>query len=179
MSKVQAEAGCTAVFRARQIDEEKAAFATCRRSRGALFSKDRSPCLPVQHIRGSPPLAVVLLIDSSGTGTLFGSAESYARRLYQELRSAGFPAGIGAAPNAEAALMLARSGEEVVCVDRDSVRGKLARLSVSLLPCEAKTLAVLSRWGIRTLGRTCGSPRDRARQPSWSTGAQIATARPG
>ncbi len=62
------------------------------------------------------------------------------------------------APNAEAALMLARSSEKVVCADRDSVRGKLAKLPVSLLPCEAKTLAVLNRWGIRTLGELATLP---------------------
>lgn len=73
-------------------------------------------------------LGVRLLIDSSGTGTLFGSAESYAERLYRELRASGFPAGIGAAPNAQAALMLARSGPKVVCANRDSVRGNYRRL---------------------------------------------------
>ncbi|MGI4854810.1 MAG: hypothetical protein ACRYF4_12285, partial [Janthinobacterium lividum] len=70
----------------------------------------------------------------------------------------GFPSGVGTAPNAEAALLLARSTQNVVCTDRDSIRGKLFRLPVSLLPCEAKTLAVLSRWGIRTLGEVAALP---------------------
>ena len=54
--------------------------------------------------------------------------------------------------------MLARSSEKVVCVNRNSVRGQLAKLPVSLLPCEAKTLTVLSRWGIRTFGELAALP---------------------
>ncbi len=158
MSKVQAEAGCTAVFRTRQMEEEKAAFALAIELAERFSPRIEALASPFNAYAEAHRFAVVLLIDSSGTGTLFGSAESYARKLYQELRAAGFPAGIGAAPNAEAALLLARSTETIVCADRDSVRGKLARLSTSLLPCEAKTLGVLSRWGIRTLGELAALP---------------------
>ena len=158
MSKVQAEAGCTAVFRSRQMDEEKAAFALAVEVAERFSPRIEALASPFNAYAEAHRFAVVLLIDSSGTGTLFGSAENYARKLFQELRSAGFPASIGAAPNAEAALMLARSGEKVVCVDRDSVRCKLAKLPVSLLPCEARTLGVLSRWGIRTLGELAALP---------------------
>ena len=158
MSKVQAEAGCTAVFRSRQMEEEKAAFALAVEVTERFSPRVEAIASPLNAYAEAHRLAVVLLIDSSGTITLFGSAESYARRLYQELRAAGFPAGIGAAPNAEAALLLARSTEKIVCADRDGVRGKLARLPVSLLPCEARTLAVLSRWGIRTLGELAALP---------------------
>ncbi len=158
MSKVQAEAGGMAVFRSRKMEEEKAAYLLAVEIVERFSPRVEAIASPFNAYAEAHRLAVVLLIDSSGTGTLFGSSESYARRLYQELRSAGFPADIGAAPNAEAALMLARSGHKVVCADRDSVRGKVARLSVSLLPCEAKTLAVLSRWGIRTLGELASLP---------------------
>ena len=158
MSKVQAEAGCMAVFRLRQMEEETAAYALAVDIAERFSPRVEALASPFNAYAEAHRLAVVLLIDSSGTGTLFGSAESYARRLYQELRSAGFPAGIGAAPNAEAALMLARSSEKVVCADRDSVRGKLSRISVSLLPCDSRTLSVLSRWGIRTLGELAALP---------------------
>ena len=158
MSKVQAEAGCPVVFRSRQIEEEQAAFALAVAVAERFSPRVEVIASPSNDYAEAHRPAVVLLIDSSGTGTLFGSAESYAQRLYRELRTAGFLAGIGAAPNAEAALMLARNGQKVVCADPDSVRGKLSKLSTSLLPCEPKTLAVLNRWGIRTLGELAMLP---------------------
>lgn len=158
MSKVQAEAGSTAHLRSRQLEEEKAAFALVVEIAERFSPRVEAVASPLNAYAEAHRLAVVLLIDSSGTGTLFGSVESYARALYRELRAAGFPAGIGAAPNAEAALMLARSSRKVVCADRDSVRGMLARLSTSLLPCEPKMLAVLSRWGVHTLGELAALP---------------------
>ena len=158
MSKVQAEAGSAARFRARQIEEEKASLALAVEVAGRFSPRVQAIASPMNGYAEAHRPSVVLLIDSSGTGTLFGSAEDYARRLYSALRASGFPASIGAAPNAEAALLLARSGQKVICADRDSVWDKLARLSTSLLPCDAKTLALLSRWGIRTLGELASLP---------------------
>ncbi len=158
MSKVQAEAGSTALFRSREIEEEKAAYALAVEIAERFSPRVEAIASPLNEYAEAHRPAVVLLIDSSGTGTLFGSAESYARKLYGQLQASGLPAGVGIAPNAQAALMLARSGQKVVCADRDSVRGRLARLPTSLLPCEAKTLAVLNRWGIRTVGELAALP---------------------
>ena len=158
MSKVQAEAGCMAKFRLREIEEEKAAFSCLLDLVDRFSPRVEALASPLNAYAEALRLAVVLLIDSSGIGTLFGSVESYAEKLHRELRSVGFPAGVGAAPNAEAALMLARSTQGVVCADRDSVRGKLARLPVALLAREARLLAVLHRWGIRALGELAALP---------------------
>ena len=159
MSKVQAEAGGASVFRSRQIEGEKVAFAFAVEVTERFSPRVETIASPLNGYAAAHRPAVLLLIDGSGTRTLFGSAERYAQRLYRELRAAGFLAGIGAAPNAEAALMLARSSREVVCADRDSLRDKLSRLSTGLLPCEPKTLAVLNRWGIRTLGELASLPQ--------------------
>ena len=158
MSKAQAEAGGRAVFRPRQLEEEQAAFSKLLEVGERFSPRVEVIASPLNEYAQARRLAAVLLIDSSGTGTLFGTAQSYAQRLHGELLATGFPAGVGAAPNAEAALMLARSGQRVICADRDNVREKLAKLPVTLLPCETRTLAVLSRWGIRTLGDLAALP---------------------
>lgn len=155
ISKVQAETSCMAHFRSRQIEEESAAYSSLVEVAECFSPRVQALASPLNQYAEANRLAVLLLIDSSGTGTLFGTAESYARRLYQGLRAADFPAGIGMAPNAEAALLLARSTRKVVCVDKDSVQATLARLPVSLLPCDAKTLTV-SPAGVSAIGRIGG-----------------------
>ena len=158
MSKAQAETGGAAYIRSRQIEEEKAAFALVLQIAERFSPRMEAIASPLNGYAEARQLSSVVLIDSSGTGTLFGSAESYARKLHAELAGAGFLASIGMAPNAEAALILARSGMKIVCADRDTLRDKLSRLSVSLLPCEEKTLAILGRWGTRTLGELAVLP---------------------
>ena len=134
MSKAQAEAGCAAYFRSREIAKEEASFASLLELAERLSPRVQVLASPLNRYGDADRLAVVLLVDSSGTGTLFGSAERYTERLLRELRAGGFPAGIGSAPNAEAALMLARSTGKAICADRDSVRGKLASLPVHCCP---------------------------------------------
>ncbi len=158
MSRVQAEAGSAATFRVRQSEEEQSAFAVVFETAERFTPRVEAIASPQNEYAEAHQLAVVLLLDSSGIGTLFGTAEQYARRLHMELRAAGFPAGIGTAPNAEASLLLARSTDGVAFANRDSLRGKLARLPVSLLQCEDRMLAVLRRWGIRTLGELAALP---------------------
>ena len=158
MSKAQAEAGFTAHFRSRQMQEEQVAYAMAVEVVERFSPRIQAIAYPSNAYAEAHQLAVLLLIDSSGISTLFGSAESYARKLHGELHRAGFPAGIGMAPNAEAALLFARSSRAIVCADRNSVRGKLARLPTSLLACEAKIMAVLARWGICTLGQLAALP---------------------
>ncbi len=158
MSRVQAEATCAAVFHARQLEEEQAAFATAIEVVERFSPRVQAIASPANSYGGDQRLAVSLILDSSGIGTLFGTIESYARKLHGELAAAGFPAGIGMAPNAEAALLLARSGSRVICADLSGLRAKLAPLSTSLLPCEPKVRALLARWGIRTLGELAALP---------------------
>ena len=90
--------------------------------------------------------------------TLYGEPPQFARRLACALVEVGFRAGIGAAPNAQASLLLARTGMGVCCADAHELTAKLAPLAVDLLPCEPHTLQVLAWWGIRTLGQLASLP---------------------
>lgn len=158
MSRVQAEAGFAARFHARQPAEEEAAYAQVLHLANRFSPRVQALAAPGNAYARQLQPAVVLLLDGSGTGRLFGSIEQYGQALHSELRGAGFFAGIASTPNAEAALLLARSTRGVVSADRHSVRQQLARLRTSLLPCGGNALAVLERWGIRTLGELAALP---------------------
>ena len=160
MSKVQAETACRAHFRSRDENEEKAVFQTVLKVAGRFSPRVHSIAAPTNQYGGKVRLDVALLIDRSGTGTLFGTAQSYAQRLQDELTALGFAAGVATAPNADASLMLARSGNQLVCVERATLRESLATLPTSLLTCDPKVHAVLRRWGIKTLGQLAELPTD-------------------
>jgi len=83
MSKVQAEAGSTAYFRSREMEEERAAYAGAVEIAQRFSPRVEAIASPLNACAEAHRLAVVLLIDSFGTGTLFGSAESYVRKLYE------------------------------------------------------------------------------------------------
>lgn len=158
MKKVQAETGGTTVFRPRDVEQEKKAFSSVLTVAEQFTPRVEAIASPHNDYASALGPAVLLLLDSAGIGTLYGSSEEYARRLHAALRQDGFPAHIGAAPNAEAALLLARSRQNVMCADQGSVRGSLARLPVALVSGEERALTVLRRWGIRTLGELAALP---------------------
>ncbi len=182
MSRAQAEAVCPALFQARQVGQEQAAFAAALEIAERFSPRVKAAASPANSYGGGRQLAAALVLDSSGTGTLFGTIENYARKLRTALAVEGFAAGIGAAPNAEAALLLARSGKGVICADPRDLRAKLAPLSASLLPCDPKTQATLARWGIHTLGQLAALPEaalvsrlGRGRAPPGARGAGFPT----
>jgi protein ImuB len=78
--------------------------------------------------------------------------------LKAELGVANFPCSIAACPNAEASLLLSRSYTGVTSVQANDVAKRLAPLPLSLLPCDATTLTVFTRWGVRTLGELAALP---------------------
>lgn len=160
MSKVQAETACAAHFRARDLKEEIKAFDVVLEVAGHFSPRVQAVQAPSSNYAEQDALAVLLLIDRSGTGSLFGTAQSYAGRLHEELTRAGFANTVVTAHNAEAALMLARSRQGVLCVKGGELRQSLTVLPTSLLPCDAKTQAVLQRWGIKTLGQLAQLPED-------------------
>lgn len=159
MSRAQAEAGSCALFRGRNLVEEQSSFTVLMKLVERFTPHTECIAAPANEYAGEHQPAALLLLDSDGIGTLFGTAEQYARLLCRTLQEEGFPAHVGTAPNAEAALLFARCRRGVVCASRSETRGRLARLPVSLLPCEEHLLTKLRRWGIRTLGELAALPR--------------------
>lgn len=158
MSKVQAETACGAQFRSRDPHEEGAAFELVLQTAERFSPRVQTIAAPANNYAGGDRLTAALLIDRSGTGSLFGTANAYAHRLHGELASIGFACNVATATNAEAALMLARSDHGLLCVEREDLQKRLAPLPVALLPCDRKTHAVLRRWGIKTLGQLAALP---------------------
>ncbi len=158
MSKVQAQTTCDALFRPRNLPEEQGAYTAVRRIGERFTPRLQAIASPANSYGGAQHLSLLLLLDSSGMEMLFGTVESYACKLHEELTGEGFSAGIGTAQNAEAALMLARSTHRIVTANEGNIRAKLAPLPVALLLCDSRMLAILSRWGIRTLGQLAALP---------------------
>lgn len=159
MSRAQAEAGSSAAFRRRDLAEEEIAFDRLLDVVERFTPRTECIASPVNAYAESQCPAVLLLLDSDGIGTLFGTAQQYTQSLHRALQDHQLPAHVGSAPNAEAALLFARSGRGVVCAGANEIQHKLASLPVSLLPCEARLLNTLRRWGIRTLGELAALPR--------------------
>jgi protein ImuB len=158
MSKVQADTSGQILFHLRSIPEEKAALEILFDAVGRFSPRVQIIASPVNDYAGRNQLAAVLLVDQSGTETLFRDARSYAEAIRKALQELEFPANVAVAPNAEASLLLARSYNGVTQVDAKDVRTKLAPLPLLMLSVEAATLAVLERWGIRNLGELAALP---------------------
>ena len=88
----------------------------------------------------------MLLVDQSGTETLFGDARQLRRSDTERVfRSWNFPSNVAVAPNAEASLLLARSYAGVTQVDEKDVQAKLAPLPLSDADCRGRRLS--PPWG--------------------------------
>ena len=158
MSKVQAEASGFMLFRNRAVAEETAAFEAFLEIAERFSPRIEAISGPLNSYAQANSLAVLLLIDRTGTETLFGTAEHYARKLKSELEAAGFPCSVATCSNAEASLLLARSHTGVICVQTQELAKRLAPLPVASLRCDDATLTVFGKWGVRTLGDLAALP---------------------
>ena len=158
MSKVQAEAACAGCFRSRDMGEERTAYARVLEIADRFSPRVQAIAGPANGYANRDRLSASLLIDRSGTGSLFGSAQMYAKRLHGELASAGFVSSVAIAPNADAALIFARGTRSIICVDGRDLQTRLASLPTSLLECDSKTQALLRRWDVRNLGQLAALP---------------------
>jgi protein ImuB len=158
MSKVQAEATGSLLCRNRSIAEETTTFESAVEIAESFSPRIETLSGPLNSYAQADSLAVSLLIDRSGTETLFGSAEQYAGKMKSQFEAASIPCSIATAPNAEAALLLARSRAGVTCVSKEDLAQKLAPLPIASLRCDDATAIIFRRWGIRTLGELAGLP---------------------
>jgi protein ImuB len=158
MSKVQADTSGQILFHERSLLEEKGALDVLFEAAERFSPRVQIMASPVNGYAKGKQLAAVLLIDQSGTETLFGDARTYAEAIRKALQELEFPANVAVAPNAEASLLLARSYSGVTRVDENEIKAKLAPLPLSMLRVEAATLATLGRWGIRNLGELAALP---------------------
>jgi protein ImuB len=158
MSKVQAEATGSMLFRNRSVAEEVAAFENVLEIAERFSPRIEALSGPLNAYAQARSLCVSLLIDRTGTEMLFGTAEQYARKLRFELEATSFPCSVATCSNAEASLLLARSHTGVTCVKTDELAKRLAPLPIALLGCDDATLTVFGRWGVRTLGELAALP---------------------
>ena len=109
MSKVQADTSGQVLFHLRSISEEKAALEILFEGVERFSPRVQIIASPVNGYANGKQLAAVLLVDQSGTETLFGNARSYAEAIRRTLQELEFPSNVAVSPNAEASLLLARS----------------------------------------------------------------------
>jgi len=112
--------------------------------------------------RYTPKVALAnggLLLEVSGSLKLFGGAKRLARRLRADLRETGSEASLAAAPTAQGAWLLARSGREAWCGMPESLFQEMQFLSIETLETDPETLEALRSFGVRTLGEALALPR--------------------
>ena len=78
MSKVQAQTICDALFRTRNLAEEQSAFIAACRVGERFTPRLEVIASPTNSYGGAQHLSLLLLLDSSGMETLFGTVENYA-----------------------------------------------------------------------------------------------------
>ena len=100
-----------------------------------------------------------LLLEVSGSLSLFGGLEPIMTRLRTGILALGFTASMACAPTARAAWWLALSGKETVIREHDSLAAKLAALSIYTLGWSSDQLTMLTAIGTNTLGEVMALPR--------------------
>lgn len=101
-----------------------------------------------------------LLLEVSGSLKLHGGLPPMVRRMRADLHDMAYGAHLAGAPTARAAWWLARSGRSRFLTDIEPLAKALSPLPLGVLDCDDKTMALLRRLGLRTLGEIWRLPRD-------------------
>ena len=100
-----------------------------------------------------------LLLDIAGSLRLFGGMEALCQQIGDGLQALGYQASLGVTPTPLGALLLAQCGKENRIVDRASLSSVLARLPLSQLGLETRTLKRLQGMGLRIIRDLLRLPR--------------------
>jgi protein ImuB len=116
-----------------------------------------------------------LRLDVSGVAHLFGGEQALARDMEERFTALGLTARVAIAPTAGAAWALSRFGRTIVTVTPaqagvsghidpsfrwdDELRDALAPLPVAALRLDARSVQILERLGLKTIGQLAEIPR--------------------
>ncbi len=98
-----------------------------------------------------------LRLDVSGVAHLFGGEQELAADMEQRFRALGLTARVAMAPTAGAAWALARFNPAIV--DEAGLGAALASLPVAALRLDARSVQILERLGLKTIGQLSEVPR--------------------
>ena len=106
--------------------------------------------------------ALMLVIDIAGTEKLFGSPETLARNLLDQVQALGITASVTVSRNLHSAVCMARSGTQrnrVHIIEPGKEAQALAPLPLSALALTPDQEDKFALWGIRTLGMLGALPQ--------------------
>jgi protein ImuB len=106
----------------------------------------------------APPDSI--LLEVTGSLTLFKGHKNLLAQLKQELKELGYEARIAAAPTPFGATLLARNGFEEPVIDPHQLHSRLASLPVETLCLDADLLKKFENLGLRCIGDCLRLPRD-------------------
>jgi protein ImuB len=134
-------------YRARDPAAEAVALETI-----ALWAGRYTPNVSLE-----PPQALVL--DIEGSLKLLGGMRTILRSLKRGLQAMHFSAALACAPNAAAALLLARGGRETIVNCGRALEAALSPLPPATLECDAHALQTFDAIGVSRLGDLLALPR--------------------
>jgi protein ImuB len=103
--------------------------------------------------------AGIVLLDLSGTETLFGPLGRTARKISHDARGRGFVLHLAIASNPDAALYGAKGLPGIAIIPAGREGEVLSQLSVDLLPTTPEIRETLKSWGIHTFGALAKLPQ--------------------
>ncbi len=100
-----------------------------------------------------------LVLDTTGSDHLWGGEASMLRNIEEKLAHLGFSANLASAPTHGAAWALSRLGRVREVCDQSALDTRIAPMPVKAMRIDAKTIQLLQRLGLKTIGDLMAVPR--------------------